>query len=67
VAGAEAIAVVAAAAGVAVEDLVEAGVVAVGLVDLVVDRAAGAELLAVGEMFFSDFAYMKVSGFVLQP
>ena len=51
----------------AVEDLVEAGVVAVGLVDLVVDRAAGAELPAVGEMFFSDFAYMKVSRLFYKP
>lgn len=45
--------VVAAAAGVAAVDL---AVVAVGLADLAVDRAAGAGLLAVGEMLHNNFA-----------
>ena len=40
----------------AVEDLVEAAVVAGALVDLAVDRAAEAGLPAVGEMFRCGFA-----------
>ena len=40
----------------AAADLAGAVVVAEGLADLAADRAAVAELLAVGEMFRNDFA-----------
>jgi hypothetical protein len=50
--------VVAAAAGVAAVDL---AVVAVGLADLAVDRAAGAGLLAVGENVAQQFCVDDVA------